>query len=158
MHRFAIFAAFVSALFCTAIAHAGPYTDDLSKCLVRSTSSNDEVTFMKWMFSALALHPAISSLASITPQQRAEFQKNAAALIVRLVTADCRQQALNSVKYEGVNEMETSFSVFGQAAMRDLMTNTSVSEGMSTLGTYFQNDQNWLSFLRAAGLAPQPGK
>ncbi len=154
MHRFAIFAAFVSTLFCTGIAHAGPYTDDLSKCLVKSTTSNDEVAFMKWIFGALSLHPAITSLVSITPQQRAEFQKNAAALIVRLVTADCRQQALNSVKYEGVNEMETSFAVFGQAAMRDLMNNQSVSQGMSTLGTYFQDDQNWLAFLRAAGLAP----
>jgi hypothetical protein len=156
MFRLASIAAFVVSLTLTSAAQAGPYTDDLSKCLVQSTSANDRIAFMQWMFSAMALHPAVSKLSSITPDQRVAFDKNAANLLVRLMSADCRQQTISAIKYEGTAAMQTSFQIFGQVAMRGLMGDPHVAEGLNTLGTYFANNQAWLSFLRDAGLAKSP--
>ncbi len=154
MRRFTSIAAFLSSLVCASTAYAGPYTDDLSKCLVRSTSPDDQVVFMQWMFSAMSLHPAISDLAVITAEQRVAFDKKAAALFVRLMSADCRQQTIDAVKYEGATAIQASFQLFGQVAMRGLMSNANVADGLKTLGTYFQKDENWISVLRQAGSLP----
>jgi hypothetical protein len=63
------------ALLCGAKAHAGPYGDDLSKCLVKATSSDDQIVFTQWMFAAMSLHPAVSGLVSITDEQRSSQQE-----------------------------------------------------------------------------------
>jgi hypothetical protein len=149
-------AAFLFSLAWASLATAGPYTDDLSKCLVKSTSPDDQVVFMQWMFSAMALHPAVSSLASISAEQHVTFDKKAASLFVRLMSADCRQQTIDAVKFEGATAVQTSFQLFGQVAMRGLMSNAQVADGLKTLGTYFQHDENWISVLREAGNLSAP--
>jgi hypothetical protein len=78
MRRFVSIAAIICSVWCTTAAQAGPYTDDLSRCLIKSTSPDDQVVFMQWMFSAMSLHPAVSGLTSITADQRMAFSKKAA--------------------------------------------------------------------------------
>lgn len=154
MHRLVRLATFAFAMFCASGAYAGPYTDDLSKCLVKATTADDQTVFMQWIFSSISLHPAVSGLTSITDDQRAAFQKKAAKLFVRLLSADCRQQTTDAAKYEGKIAMQASFQLYGQAAMRGLMGNPQVAEGMQTLAKYFQHDENWIALLRDAGLSP----
>jgi hypothetical protein len=67
-------------------AVAGPYGDDMAKCLVKSAGPEDQTVFIKWLFSAIALHPDVASLATISAQQRDEFNKHAGALFQRLLT------------------------------------------------------------------------
>ena len=50
-------------------AQAGPYTDDLSKCLVNSTTESDRMALVQWIFSAAASHPAVKSIVSISEEQ-----------------------------------------------------------------------------------------
>jgi hypothetical protein len=158
MKKLAILTAFVSCVCCGAVAQAGPYTDDLSKCLVKSTTPDDQIVFMQWLFAAMALHPAVSGLASITPEQRVAFDKKAAILLVRLVGTDCRQQMIDAVKYEGAVAFQTSFGLFGSAAMRGLMTDAHVAEGLNQYRTYLRQDENWISVLRSVGLPPPESK
>ena len=153
MYKFARIAAFLFLVFSASVAHAGPYTDDLGKCLVKSTTSDDQVVFMQWMFSALSLHPAVNSLTTLTDEQRAAFNKKVAGLFVRLMSADCRQQTIDALKYEGTAAMQASFQLFGAAAMRGLMGNSHVAKGLEGMAVYFQQDQNWMSVLREAGIA-----
>lgn len=40
-------------------AHAGPYADALSKCLVESTSQRDRTELVRWFFASASLHPAV---------------------------------------------------------------------------------------------------
>ncbi len=157
MRRFAAIAALVSALFGPSLANAGPYTDDLSKCIVKFAAPDDQLMFIKWLFSAMALHPGVQDLAAVTDQQRDEFNRRAAGLFTRLMTADCRQQTIDAIKYEGSTAIETSFRLLGEVAMRGLMSNPRVAEGTNKLGTYFAEDQNLVSVLREAGV-PDPGK
>lgn len=153
MDRFARIVAFLFLAFNGSVAHAGPYTDDLSKCLVKSTTADDQIAFMQWLFAALSLHPAVNNLTTLTDEQRTAFNKKAAGLFIRLMSKDCRQQTIDALKYEGTTAIQTSFQLFGAAAMRGLMSDQHVANGLEGMAVYFQQDQNWISLLRAAGVA-----
>jgi hypothetical protein len=137
---------------CIPNAQAGVYTDDLSKCLVKSTNTNDRVVLVQWMFATLTLHPAVRSFVSVPDQQRDTATKAAAALFARLLTADCRKETVNALKYEGVSAIGSSFQVLGQVASRDLMTDPNVSKGMKQLGTDLDSDQRLKDLLKDAGI------
>ncbi|HZR61988.1 MAG TPA: hypothetical protein VFA80_13655 [Xanthobacteraceae bacterium] len=151
-------AAALVACFCSiSLAKAGPYTDDLSKCLVASTTSDDQVVFARWLFGVLSLHPGVGNLASITPDERAAIDKKAIDLYVRLMSVDCRQPLVSAIKYEGLGAIQTSFQLLGQVAMRGLMGDTKVAQGLKTLSLAVAQDQKLISLLREAG-APLPDK
>ena len=82
------------ALLCGAKAHAGPYGDDLSKCLVKATSSDDQIVFTQWIFAAMSRCIRPSGSICISDEQRAALNKKAAALILRLVTKDYANKRL----------------------------------------------------------------
>jgi hypothetical protein len=120
-------------------ANAGMYTDDLSRCLVDSTTSADKLTLVKWMFAAMARHPAVKALASVSDAQMDAANKQTAELFVKLVTNTCKVQTQKAVKYEGQAALQASFQVFGQVAAAELFSNPDVAAGMSGLTKYFDN-------------------
>ncbi len=73
-------------------AHAGLYTDDLARCLVDSTSKDDRVALVRWMFVAAAAHPAVASIANVSPKDREEADKKLATLFMRLLTDSCKEE------------------------------------------------------------------
>ena len=119
------------------VAQAGVYTDDLSKCLVKSSNGADRSVLVQWIFSALSLHPAVQPLASITTEQRDAFNERVAALFSRLLVDDCRKEAIDALKYEGSAAFDASFQVLGQVASRDLMTEPHVATGLSGQIAYY---------------------
>jgi hypothetical protein len=137
-------------------ARAGVYTDDLSRCLVKSSDSNDRVMLVQWMFTAFALHPAVQPLASITAEQRSSATKKVATLFVRLLTENCRKEAVDAMKYEGEAAIDTSFQVLGGVASRDLMTDPQVSKGMGALGDDLSNEEKLKALLKDAGITEKP--
>ena len=116
-------------------ARAGVYADDLSKCLVKSTSSEDQTALVVWVFAAMSAHPAIQSYSSTTEAQRAAATKRAAVLMQRLLTVDCRKESVAALKYEGSSSLGPAFNVLGQVAVRGLFSDPHVQAGMSGLGT-----------------------
>ena len=126
----------ILALFVAVTANAGVYADDMSRCLVNSSSAADRGAFVKWLFSALALNPDVESMAVISSNQRDEINKNAAALLQKLITVTCRTEVQKAVKYEGPQTIQQAFQVFGQVAGRELMTSPRVAEGMVGLEKY----------------------
>jgi hypothetical protein len=122
-------------------ASAGPYTDDLSKCLVKSSTAGDQVSLVQWMFSAFALHPAVQPYASINQEQRSALNHKMADLTQRLLLEDCRKETIDALKYEGSGAMEAGFAVLGQAAARGLMGDPHVAQGLQGLSTYFDKDK-----------------
>jgi hypothetical protein len=49
-------------------AHAGPYGDDMARCLVDSTTKDDRIALVRWMFAAAAANPAVAPIAKVSPQ------------------------------------------------------------------------------------------
>lgn len=135
-------------------AHAGVYGDDLSRCLVSSTTAGDKTTLTRWIFLMLSRHPSVRAYANVADDQRAAADKEAAALYLRLLTADCRKETVAALKYEGGSALEASFNILGQAAVRELISDPAVLEGFKTLATNINTD-SLASVFKDAGVAVQ---
>jgi hypothetical protein len=139
----------------SAAAYAGPYADDLSKCLVSSTNKDDRLQLVKWMFVAMGTHPAVRTVASVTPQQVDAANQSTAKLFTRLLTQDCAGQAQKALQYEGPATIELSFQLLGQVAARELFTDPSVMTAMKGLTNYL--DQKQLAAVLQVKSAPLGG-
>lgn len=132
----AIGAAFSLTLLASSSALAGPYSDEMAKCLVTSTSEADKNFLVKWMFAAAALHPAVKSISSVTDAQRNELNIKTAKLFERLLTESCKAQVQQAIKYEGQSTIESAFQVLGQVAARGLFSDPSVNGFIAQLGKH----------------------
>lgn len=135
-----LIAATITASVPTSV-YAGPFTDNLSKCLVESTSTRDRNALVQWMFSAASLHPAVQSIASVSEQQLDEATKSTAELFMKLLTETCKQETIKALEYEGNLTLQTSFEVLGQVAGRELFSSPEVNAGMSKLDTYLDQEK-----------------
>ena len=86
-------------------------------------------------------------MSSITDKQRDGINKESAELFMRLLTVSCKEQTQKALKYEGQKAIESSFNVFGQVAMRELLSNPEVNAGMAGFEKYF--DEEKLKSLRS---------
>ncbi len=118
------------------MAFAGPATDALSTCLVRSVSDEDRVVLMQWIFSTMARHPGVAQLSNISPEQRTEINRKGGALFTRLLTADCTLETRKAVLDDGQNALSSAFNVLGGTAMDGLMADPAVQVSLGDLADY----------------------
>jgi len=133
---------------------AGPFTDELSKCLVETTTQRDRDVLVKWMFLSFSLHPQLRPMASISETQRNEGNKNMADLFTKLLTQTCKDETLKAVNNEGTVSLETSFNVLGQVAGSELFSNAEVSKGMAGFEKYWDSEK----FIQSLGGKQEPAK
>lgn len=117
-------------------AQAGPYSDDLGKCVVSHMSENDQKDLIRWIFGAIALHPDIKRYSNITGEQHEAMDKAAAQLIERLLTRDCVQEAKTAIKYDGNVAIQTAFELAGRVAMTNIMQAPEVTSGMQNMAKF----------------------
>jgi len=127
MKRYVLIAVIALITFLPSVAKAGPFSDDMSKCFVNSTSSGDKAQLVRWIFSVAAIHPALSGISNVSDAERAELNKQMAQLIERLLTETCAAESKAALKNEGQLAMSTAFGVLGQAAMAGLFSDPTVS-------------------------------
>lgn len=143
IRRYAVAAAMAVSMCGLSIspAYAGPYSDDLAKCLVESTTTSDKNALVKWMFAMAALHPAVKSIASITEAERTQSSRSTAQLFERLLTESCRTQTQQAVKYEGAAALQTGFQMLGQVAARELFADPNVARGLADLENHIDSQK-----------------
>ena len=122
-------------------AYAGVYTDDLSKCLVDSSSTRDRTVLVTWMFSALSVHPAVKSIVSVSEKQLDEANKSAADLVTKLLVESCKQETEKALQYEGDATIQESFRVLGEVAARELFPSPEVATALSGFEKYLDEEQ-----------------
>jgi hypothetical protein len=137
------------------VAIAGPFIDDLSRCLVNKSSDQDKTVLMQWMFSAMALHPSVASMAKVSDAQREELSKKAAGLFQVLLTERCKPEAQLAVKNEGSDAFSASFKVLGEIAGTGLFSDPAVTAGAEKLGTYL-DDKKLKDTFQAPAAAAAP--
>jgi len=142
-------------------AFAGPYADEMAKCFVRESAPADRTMFIRWMFSAMALHPEVQAMAKVSDAQREEVSKGTAQIFQKLVLESCRKETQQAIKFEGSQTIAYGFQLLGQVAARELFTNQAVAGGLSSLAKYF--DEKKLKALTdeatgSAGTAPAAGQ
>ena len=111
-------------------AHAGPYTDQLSQCLMDSTTEQDKSNLVRWVFASTAQHPDVAAYATVPPEERAALSRSVSTLFERLLTQDCRTQFREARKNDGEETVSTSFGILVQTALRGLIENPSVSSAL----------------------------
>ena len=74
-------------------ATAGPATDTLGACLADNTTGKDRKDLAKWVFVSISVHPEMKGLTTATDADREQSDKTVAALLTRLITDSCLQQA-----------------------------------------------------------------
>ncbi len=117
-------------------AQAGPSTDALSACLARSTTADDHIVLVDWIFAMIARHPSVSGMTSISSAQRAEINRKAGALFTRLLTDSCGAEVKQAYKEDGMIAVQSAFSSLGAAAMQDLMSNPDVQAAGNDIQPY----------------------
>jgi hypothetical protein len=127
-------------------AQAGQYGDQLTKCLVDSTTDEDKAGLARWIFASAAQNPNVSDLAAVTDEQRAEMSKSVAEIFERVLTQDCRTQYREAKKNEGENMLAMSLGTLVQVAMGNLIDNPAVSQALGGI----DKDLNKQKFAEAA--------
>lgn len=117
-------------------AQAGPYADDMGKCLVKETGAAERATIMKWLFAAMALHPDVAAMSTVDAAARETINRDVGSLFQRLLVESCRTESSLAIKYEGALAMQSAFGVLGQVAMTELMANPQVNAGLGELEKY----------------------
>lgn len=133
--------ALVASLLACSTAAGGPYTDDLSKCLVAATSEQDKSQLVEWIFFSLSLNPRISPYAQISAEQRTAADKGLAKLFERLVAESCAEETKAAIRYEGSNALTESFSLLGQVAAMEIFKDPAVAEGTSKFAEYLDDEK-----------------
>jgi hypothetical protein len=138
-------------------ALAGVYGDELTKCVVSSLTDADKVLFAKYVFAAMAEHPTVKPMANIGTEVNASLDRDASALIARLMYTDCRKQMVDVVKFEGIDAAVPAFSMVGQVAMRYLMTDPAVGARMAKAGADPESRAKLIDLYKDAGVPPPAG-
>jgi hypothetical protein len=138
--------AFIGMTPCVAIA--GPFADDMARCLVKSTSDEDRTDLVRWIFSSMSLHPDLTSLSKITADARNDIDAKTGKLISRLLFDSCKAETLEAVKNEGPQTLQYAFNILGQVAARGIFSDPHVTEEMQALDK--QLDQAQLKELVAS--------
>jgi hypothetical protein len=132
---------FGTLLCASKLASAGPFADDMAKCLVNSTSAEDRTVLVKWMFGLITLHPDLTAMSSVSSKQREELSKNVGALFQRLLLESCRSQTKQALQNEGPETIQSAFQVLGQVATRGLFTDPHVMGGLKDLAKYVDDEK-----------------
>jgi hypothetical protein len=149
--------AFLTAgLLASAPSGAGPYADDLAKCMVRTSTPADRAEFVKFLFSAMAQHPDVSSMANIPPRQMESTVKASGELIQRLLLQSCRSETQQAIRYEGMEAVFYSYQFYGQAMAAELFGNPIVAAKMKDLNNYLDADK-FKAFAEAAAAGQTSG-
>ncbi|MBL8261362.1 MAG: hypothetical protein JNM58_02970 [Xanthomonadaceae bacterium] len=125
----------------TAPAMAGPYGDDLSKCLVNSSTQDDKQGLVQWIFFAISLNPNTEPYVKVTSEQRAQTDKRMAQLLEKLLTESCVKEAKLAVQYEGDGALKEAFGILGRVATTEIFNNPQVSAGAEKFVQYLDVDK-----------------
>ncbi len=132
--RSKLFATFIF-LFCSA-AFAGPYADELKQCFVKSSSSKDNITLIKWMAKAMVAHPALADFPTIKSTDKSSIDKEFAAYVQKILVEDCKNQTIATFENEGMGALQGSLELLAQFVLKELMSQKEVASEISAFTSH----------------------
>ena len=124
---------------------AGPFGDEMAKCLVTSTSNRDRTKLVKWMFRVYGEHPEVSYMVDLSDKEKKAIDKDIAYIFTRLLSEDCVDETKKALDYEGDNVMFTAFQTLGQVAAQGFNVNPSVERSINKFSEFLEYEK--LDFL-----------
>ncbi|MBK0064347.1 MULTISPECIES: hypothetical protein [unclassified Acinetobacter] len=138
----------VSALGGTAqMANAGPTVDQLSDCLVKSTTVADKTTVLQWTYAALSVHPDLKAFSNITPAQKDQLDQKLAQVLQRIIVEQCSAQTKAVIQTEGLQAVGQSFQQLGRDAGESIIKDPAVSQQLQGTLRYIDLNKIAMTFL-----------
>jgi len=132
------FAATLSLQVPTA-AFSSETTQNYVRCIEKNISGADQEVFIRWMISAIATHPSISDIITISKTQLRNADIAVARLFTELLTKKCKTEfraAFLDPKNKGTNPTETAFGRLGEMSMLYIMGDKTVNQNLQSFTAF----------------------
>ena len=120
---------------------AGPFADEMAKCLVTSTNKRDRTKLVMWFFRVFGDHPEVSYMVDISDKEKKVIDKDVANIFTRLLSEDCIDETKKALDYEGEDVMTTAFEVLGEVASNGFIANPNVERSIGEFVEYVDFDK-----------------
>ena len=137
----------VALLGVTQFAVAGPTVDQLSDCLVKSTTATDKTAVLQWTFVALSVHPDLKTYSNVTDEQRTQLDKKLAQTLQRILVEQCSAQAKAVIQAEGLQAVGDSFQELGSISGEEILKNPEVKQQLKGVVRYLDLNKLMMTFL-----------
>ena len=127
--------------FSFSAAFAQTPAQELGTCLSDNTTGKDRKELARWIFTAMATHPAIDSTASVKKSERQEASRRVGAIFTRLISESCKEEVRSAMNAGGSSVIRSGFGKLGRVAMQELMRNQEVSAAMEEMTRYIDMER-----------------
>ena len=131
----------------TQMSVAGPTVDQLSDCLMKSTTATDKTAVLQWTFVALSSHPDLKAFSNVTDAQRTQLDKNLAQVLQRILVEQCSAQTKAVIQAEGLQAVGDSFQELGQITGEEILKNPEVKGQLQSVLRYVDLNKLVTTFL-----------
>jgi len=131
----------------TQVAIAGPTVDQLSDCLMKSTTATDKTTVLQWTFVALGNHPDLKAFSNVTATQNEALDKNLATVLQRILVEQCSAQTKAVIQTEGLQAVGDSFQELGRITGEEILENPEVKSQLKGVLRYVDLNKLVVTFL-----------
>lgn len=136
-----------SVLGMTQFANAGVAVDQLSKCLVKSTTAADKTTVLQWTFTALAQHPDLKNFSNINVEKKTILDQKLAQTLQRILTEQCATQTQAVIKSEGIQAVAESFQELGSITGEEILKTPEIKQQLNGVLKYVDLNKLVMTFL-----------
>lgn len=131
----------LSLMSLSPLIQASETADAAATCLTDNTSGKDRKDLVRWMFLALAKHPALVTIAAASPEQDEHSNQAVGALFTRLIAVDCPKEMRALIAESGPTAIASAFEVLGKVAAQELMAHPDVASAMGKLDKYIDTEK-----------------
>ncbi|MGE8594190.1 MAG: hypothetical protein ACN6NY_02940 [Acinetobacter faecalis] len=131
----------------TQMASASATVDQLSDCLVKSTTDADKKVVLQWTFVALSAHPDLQSFSQVTTEQRDGLDKNLAQVLQRILVDQCSAETKAVIQTDGLQAVGDSFQELGQETGEQILKTPEIKDQYKGLVRYLDLSKLVTTFL-----------
>ena len=131
----------------TQMSVAGPTVDQLSDCLMKSTTATDKTAVLQWTFVALSSHPDLKAFSNVSATQKEQLDKNLAGVLQRIIVEQCSAQTKAVIQAEGIQAVGNSFQELGQITGEEILKNPEVKGQLQSVLRYVDLNKLVTTFL-----------
>lgn len=126
---------------------ASPTVDQLSDCLVKSTTATDKTAVLQWTFSALSTHPDLKAMSNVTDAQRTQLDQKFAQVLQRVIVEQCAAQTKAVIQTDGLQAVGDSFQALGRTTGEEIIQNPEVKQQLKGVIRYVDLNKLVTTFL-----------
>lgn len=129
------------------VAQAGQTVDDLSACLIKSTTATDKTAVLQWTFASLASHPDLKAFANVSEAQKTQLDQKFAQTVQRIIVEQCASQAKAVIQAEGIQAVGQSFQALASETGETLINTPEVKQQLTGTIKYIDLNKVMTTFL-----------